>query len=513
MFLVASADAVSMSMPTQTGLSAAPIRSTAEAGIVIVLTAALLGLATLGLALAGVAGPVSALVAPLGFAVLAAGVMIALPAHPHPRFGLANTLTTIRAGLAALLGTLIVEADIVAQSTALAWLATGVAGLALALDALDGPIARRTGQTSRFGARFDMEIDALLIALLAGLLVAIDKLGTWALALGVMRYGFALVRLAWPRLAATDLAPSQRRRIVCGVQGIVLVACLAPVVPRPWAAGLAGAALLALTGSFTADLIRLWRQGASRGKSYSAQLGLWRSLVVYYGQPWRTIALRRFHDRLIRPGDRVFDIGAHVGHRSRAMARAGARVIAVEPQPLFADFLSRRVVDDHITLERVAVGATCTTVTLQISARHPTVSTASRAWVNTVGQSPGFRHVRWASQVDVAQTTLAALIARHGVPAFCKIDVEGLEADILAGLDQALALVAFECLPAAREIGLACIDRLEALADDYHYNWVIGEQHRWARRDWLSAADMQGVIRALPAAGRGIDIYARRDAP
>ena len=72
------------------------------------------------LALAGVAGPTSALVAPLGFAVLAAGVMIALPAHPHPRFGLANTLTTIRAGLAALLGTLIVEADIVAGSTALA---------------------------------------------------------------------------------------------------------------------------------------------------------------------------------------------------------------------------------------------------------------------------------------------------------------------------------------------------------------------------------------------------------
>ena len=125
------------------------------------------------------------------------------------------------------------------------------------------------------------------------------------------------------------------------------------------AAGLAGTALLALAGSFAADLVRLWRQGAGRGWSYQAQLGLWRSLVVYYGQPWRTVGLRRFHDRLIRPGDRVFDIGAHVGHRSRAMARAGARVIAVEPQPLFADFLARRVVDDHITLERVAVGATC----------------------------------------------------------------------------------------------------------------------------------------------------------
>ena len=134
-----------MSTPTQSELSGTPGRSTLEAGVVILVTAVGLGLATLALALAGVAGPTSALVAPLGFAVLAAGVMIALPAHPHPRFGLANTLTTIRAGLAALLGTLIVEADIVAGSTALAWLATCVAGLALALDGLDGPVARRTG--------------------------------------------------------------------------------------------------------------------------------------------------------------------------------------------------------------------------------------------------------------------------------------------------------------------------------------------------------------------------------
>ena len=485
-------------------------RSARDAWLVIAAVVALLGVATAGLAQVGAAGPWSAWVAPIGFAGLAAGVVAALPAHPYPRFGLANTLTTLRAGLTALLGTLIVEADIVAATPALAWLATAMAAAALTLDALDGPIARRAGTTSRFGARFDMEIDALLIALLAGLLWATDKLGPWVLALGGLRYVFGASRLALPRLAVGELPASQRRRVVCGVQGIVLVVCLAPIVGPGLAATLGNAALIALSASFVADWAALWQLGAGHSLSYAARLGLWRSLIVYYGQPWRTIALRRFCDRLIEPGSLVFDIGAHVGHRSRAMARAGARVVAVEPQPVFADFLARCVIDDRIVLDTHTVGAAAGPTTLHVSARHPTVTTASRAWADQVGQQAGFSHVRWPAQVTVEQTTLAALIARYGEPAFCKIDVEGLEADILAGLDKALACLAFECLPAAREIGLACIDRLEQLAEDYRYNWVVGEQHRWARADWCGADTLRDMIRDMNADAGGIDIYARR---
>ncbi|WP_348761299.1 FkbM family methyltransferase [uncultured Salinisphaera sp.] len=490
---------------------AGPRRSARDAWLVIAAVVALLGAATAGLAQMGAAGPWSAWVAPLVFAGLAAGVVAALPAHPYPRFGLANTLTTLRAGLAALLGTLIVEADIVAATPALAWLATAVAATALTLDALDGPVARRAGTTSRFGARFDMEIDALLIALLAGLLWATDKMGVWVLALGGLRYVFGATRLAVPRLAVGELPPSQRRRVVCGVQGIVLVVCLAPIVDAALATALGGAALIALTASFIADWAALWRLGAGHGLSYTARLGLWRSLIVYYGQPWRTIALRRFCDRLIAPGTLVFDIGAHVGHRSRAMARAGARVVAIEPQPMFADFLTRCVIDDRIRLDSRAVGARPGRSTLHVSARHPTVTTASRAWADQVSERPGFSHVRWPAQVTVDQTTLAALIVQYGEPAFCKIDVEGLEADILAGLDRPLDALAFECLPAARDVGLACIDRLEALADDYVYNWVIGEQHRWARASWCGAAAMRQEIQNLARDAGGIDIYARRE--
>ena len=248
--------------------------------------------------------------------------------------------------------------------------------------------------------------------------------------------------------------------------------------------------------------------------STTAWRGLARSLLIYRAQPWRTLALRRFYRRLIRPGSLAFDIGAHVGHRSQAMARAGATVLAVEPQPLFADWLARRLGGNpRITLVRDAVGAACGHARLRVSTRHPTVSTLSADWIDRVAPTAGFDGVYWDRAVEVRVTTLDALIARHGRPAFCKIDVEGFEAAILAGLSQPLPCIAFECLPAARDTALACIDRLSELADDYRYNWVVGERHRWANAEWISATACRAALRALPADSRGLDVYACRPAP
>ena len=69
---------------------------------------------------------------------------------------------------------------------------------------------------------------------------------------------------------------------------------------------------------------------------FLTSLGLARSLVVYYGQPWRRSALRRFYGSIVKPGDLVFDIGAHVGSRSSTLLSLGTNVVAVEPQPAVA---------------------------------------------------------------------------------------------------------------------------------------------------------------------------------
>ncbi|RJS92530.1 FkbM family methyltransferase [Salinisphaera sp. Q1T1-3] len=242
-----------------------------------------------------------------------------------------------------------------------------------------------------------------------------------------------------------------------------------------------------------------------------ARLGLWRSIVIYHAQPWRTRALRRFYARLLQPGMLAFDIGAHVGNRSRALAQAGLRVVAVEPQPICAAYLARTLGrDPRVTLRREALGAVTGTASLRISSRHPTVSTLASDWIDAVSRTTGFMQVRWDQTAEVPVLTLDALIAAHGRPDICKIDVEGHEAAILQGLSQPLDRVVFEYLPVAPDTALACIDRLSALADDYRYNWVIGERHRWARADWGTAADCRRAIEARPRHGPGWDIYACR---
>nr|WP_183855411.1 FkbM family methyltransferase [Prosthecomicrobium pneumaticum] len=218
--------------------------------------------------------------------------------------------------------------------------------------------------------------------------------------------------------------------------------------------------------------------------------------------------MRRFYAGLIRPGDLVFDIGAHVGSRSRIFRSLGARVVALEPNPTLAGFLARTLPSEGIVLRAEAVGATPGMLTLAISRRHPTVSSGAPDWVAAAGRSAGFRAVAWDRAVDVPVTTLDRLIAEYGTPSFVKIDVEGMEPAILAGLSRPVAALSFEYLPAVAGPALAAIDRLGTLGP-YLFNRVEGERQRFATPGWVSAATMRATLAALPADARSGDIYAR----
>ncbi len=170
-------------------------------------------------------------------------------------FGAANQVTLVRAALVALLFGLAAEA---ATPTG-AWLAVGVALLASALDGVDGWLARRLDLSSAFGARFDMETDALLIVALALLVWRFDKAGYWVLLAGLLRYLFiaAGAVLDWLR---RPLAPSRRRQTVCVVQILTLIFCLLPPVIPPWSQTAAALGLLLLVWSFSLDVIWLARR-------------------------------------------------------------------------------------------------------------------------------------------------------------------------------------------------------------------------------------------------------------
>src|SRR4051812_46774356 len=106
--------------------------------------------------------------------------------------------------------------------------------------------------------------------------------------------------------------------------------------------------------------------------------GVLRSLRIYYGDAQRRAAMERLYGAFVRPGDLVFDIGAHVGDRVGAFRRLGARVVAVEPQPALVTALRLlRGRDPAVTIEPVAVGRSEGAAVLRLNLANPTVSSAS----------------------------------------------------------------------------------------------------------------------------------------
>jgi FkbM family methyltransferase len=240
--------------------------------------------------------------------------------------------------------------------------------------------------------------------------------------------------------------------------------------------------------------------------------GIARSLVIYHGVPGKHRRMLRLYGQFLGPGDIGFDIGAHVGSRVRAWRRLGARVIAVEPQPdclrVLRLFFHR---DRGVTIVPGAVGAQPGRAKLALSTATPTVSSMSPDWIESVTADRSFSRVRWDRTVEVEVSTLDDLIARHGEPAFCKIDVEGFEVDVLAGLSRPVRGLSFEYLPAAHDAALTALGLVEKLgaADGYEYNFAPVETMRFVSERWLDAAGLVRLLDRVRPLGRSGDVYAR----
>ena len=238
--------------------------------------------------------------------------------------------------------------------------------------------------------------------------------------------------------------------------------------------------------------------------------GVVRSLRIYYGGRHSRVAMDALYAGFVQRGDLVFDVGAHVGDRIAAFRRLGARVVACEPQPALVKTL--RLIygrDGEVSIEPVAVGAAAGAIELRINTANPTVSTASRDFVQASQGVPGWEGQSWDRSVTVAMTTLDALIARHGLPRFMKIDVEGFEAEALAGLTQPVPALSFEFTTIQRDVAQACLQRCAALGY-VRYNAALGESQTLAHADWQSVEAIGAWLAALPMSANSGDVYALR---
>jgi FkbM family methyltransferase len=238
--------------------------------------------------------------------------------------------------------------------------------------------------------------------------------------------------------------------------------------------------------------------------------GVARSLLIYYRGRARRAAMDRLYGRFVRPGDLVFDAGAHVGDRVAAFRRLGARVVAIEPQPALVRTL--RLLygrDPAVAIEPVALGERSGTVELKVNIDNPTVSTASDDFIAAARDAPGWREQAWTRRISVPMTTLDALIARHGQPAFLKLDVEGFEAQALAGLTQPLAALSFEFTTIQRAVALAALERCVVLGFS-GFDAALGESQALVHGAWRPADAIRDWLGALPVEANSGDIYAVR---
>lgn len=219
------------------------------------------GLALL-VVVAGVGGSLAGAVVPFAVQSIALylAVAVAMAGHLHAHrpardFGGANRLTLVRLVATCLLAGYIGRWAAAADA---GWPLTVIAAAALVLDGIDGWWARRERTASPFGARFDMEVDALLILVLAILAWGLDKAGAWVLAAGLARYLFVSAGWVMPWLRAS-LPPRRRRRAVCAIQAGVLAGCLAPILGAAITVPLAALAVTLTLWSFAADIVWLYR--------------------------------------------------------------------------------------------------------------------------------------------------------------------------------------------------------------------------------------------------------------
>ena len=220
-----------------------------------------------------------------------------------------------------------------------------------------------------------------------------------------------------------------------------------------------------------------------------------------------------FYPQFLGPGDLAFDIGASTGNRTELLLEAGARVVCVEPMEACMKVLRGKLGGNpNVVLVQKGVDAREGERTIFYSEEALTTASMSPEWIEAVRGAERLRHpiFHWDLRKTVPVTTLDRLIEEFGEPRFCKIDVEGLELEVLRGLSRPLRALSFEYTPERIGPAVECVKYLDSLAR-YQFNHVEGESFHLGLEFWVGAAEMMDLVKRFEKKNVHGDVLARQD--
>lgn len=228
-------------------------------------------------------------------------------------------------------------------------------------------------------------------------------------------------------------------------------------------------------------------------------------------QWWKEFKRRRMYRMVFgeRPMDLVFDVGANEGAKSRTFLSLGARVIAIEPQPSCVEKLKEMAnTNSRLKVLEMAVTNLEGTALLQLGS-HSEISTLSMEMVERY-TVPGA--ITWTESITVRAVTPNALFEQYGVPDLLKLDCEGYDHVIIAGLSRSPAIIEFEFLQHFLKESLGAISHLADLAD-YEFNFSPFESAKLISAKWRSSDEISSWLRSNANTFIHGNIFARKRLP
>lgn len=203
-------------------------------------------------------------------------------------------------------------------------------------------------------------------------------------------------------------------------------------------------------------------------------------------------AFKRFYNKLLEKNSLCFDIGTNMGYKSLILLSLKHKVIGFEPQTRCHDFLLKIEKKHHnFKIQKIAIGSKNEELDLCLG-NHIEIATLSNKFVTHFSNNNTF----WNDKERVKVVTLNSQIETYGLPQFCKIDVEGLEYDILKNLTYKIPIIEFEFTGGFIIETLLSVSIINKLGD-YTFNYFFNEKPLLKINNWVSAESISSIIKTM----------------